>query len=124
MLWGDVNSPLAGLDGCRNIPPGMNQRCAWNADDSLVRAAAYRGRQTRAGGAGDVNAYDGKIAGFEFKDVGASAQRGGLFPALVGVGTKSSDDFHIIVVLFLIRLTDGTQNPKKGGWNARTKYQL
>jgi hypothetical protein len=88
-------------NGSRDVGTGKHERFPWHADDAFVGAAPCGRWKGRSCGVCDVDADDGEVACFQFKDVGAAAHGGGLLPALVRGGTKSSDDFHNFFVLFV-----------------------
>src|SRR6185312_1458357 len=60
------------LNTVGNVPLGVDQQVARQADDPLIRPATSRGRQVRFGVSGDVDADDGEVAIFQFPNVGAA----------------------------------------------------
>jgi hypothetical protein len=59
-----------------DVPLGVDQKAARQADNAFIRATAGSGRQFRGGGIRNVYADDGEVAVGEFPYVGAPGAAG------------------------------------------------
>lgn len=77
-----------------DVALGVDQKPAWQPDDTLIRAATRRGRQLGNGRIRDVDADHGKITVFELPDIRAAPAADALSAMLMRVGADALGENH------------------------------